>query len=81
MASVQCRREPGLLAVDRGAGEHAGLHGFVEHGMNAGQGFPGLVFFPRGDEGAGIFFHAAQVGFDAAVVLVLAFVPAHAAFG
>ncbi len=73
------RRDFLRLAV--GAGDGAGFDGLVVGGMDAGQRLGGLVLFAGGEQRAVIFFHAAQAGFDAAVVLVLALVAAHAAFG
>jgi len=49
--------------------------------MDAGQQFGGLVLFASGQKRAIIFFQMAQVRFDAAIVLVLAFVAARPAFG
>ena len=49
--------------------------------MEAGQRLGGLVLFAGGEQLAVVFFHAAQAGFDAAVVLMLALIAAHAAFG
>ena len=59
----------------------AGFDGLVVGGVDGGQRLGGLVLFAGGEQCAEIFLHAAQAGFDAAVVLVLAFIAAHAAFG
>ena len=79
--SIQRQGEARFFPVDGGARQHAGFDGLVEGGMDFGQEFPGLVLFPGGDGGAEIFFKTAQAGFDAAVVLMLALIAAHAAFG
>ena len=49
--------------------------------MDAGQRLGRLVLFAGGEQRAVIFFNAAQARFDAAIVLMLALVAAHAAFG
>ena len=81
MPSVQRRGEARFLPVDGGAGEHAGFDGFVECGMDPGQKFDRFVLFAGGEQRAIIFFQMAQARFDAAIVLVLAFVAARPAFG
>src|ERR1035437_7470041 len=78
---LERERDARFLAVGRGAGDDAALDGFVVGRMNAGQELGGLVFFAGGDGGAEIFLQAAQFGFDAAVLEVLAGAVAHPAFG
>ena len=77
----QREREAGFLPVRRRALDDAGLHGLVVGGVDAGEQLDGFVFFASGDNGAEFFFHAAEIGGDAAVVQVFARVAAHAAFG
>jgi len=61
--------------------EHAGFDGLVERGMDPGQKFDRFVLFAVGEQGAIILFQAAQARFDAAIVLVFAFIAARPAFG
>src|ERR1035437_2806990 len=78
---LEREREARFLAVGRGAGDNAGFDGLVISRMDAGQELGGFIFFAGGDGGAEIFFQAAQLGFDAAVLEVLAGSVEHPAFG
>jgi len=49
--------------------------------MDPGQKFDRFVLFAGGEQRAIIFLQPAQARFDAAIVLVLAFVAPHTAFG
>ena len=73
--------EARFLAAGGRAGDDVGFDGLVVGGMDAGQRLGRLVLFAGGKQIAVIFFLAAQAGFDAAVVLMLALIAAHAAFG
>ena len=77
----QREREAGFLPVRGRALDDAGLHSLVVGGVDAGEQLGGFVFFTGSHDGAEFFFHAAEVGGDAAVVRLLAGGAAHAAFG
>ena len=78
---IQSRGEAGFLPVDGRAGQGAGFGGLVERGMDGRAEIWRPRPFCRRRAARDNLFPDAQVRFDAAVVLVLAFVAAHPAFG
>jgi hypothetical protein len=73
--------EARFFAVGGRTGDDSGFDGLVVGGMDAGQRLGRLVLFAGGEQFAVISFQAAQAGFDAAIVLMLALIAAHTAFG
>ena len=75
------QRQARLLAVGRGAVDHAGLHGLVEGGDGLAQRGGGLILLARVEGGDVALLKCFEAAFHAAIAQLFAGAVAHPAFG